>query len=322
MLTGDVLDMRTLQPDDLIPKRDLSSHMFDGNLGGMSHALHHLTRWSQGFHGSDRRSEGWRREVRIHRDGAVALAFDLASTESSGVSTPKVYRLANLSFRYLAWLWQETELRSDVEVIIDVVGHRRRLFSPADPDGGYLQIEGPAGVDPPEVTHREVVAPHALRRASLRHGLVMAFADRLHQALGEPQAEAPFRRGILYGRDGAPIDASLGPDGIRSETMRGANHMASVHDRGEIVSHRGVVVGWHRDGVVMNLAGDAVAVVGLAPGAGCPDDFVAKPLDHDVDGAATRFRDTPTPFTARHDPPAPTGCWSMTTLADLVEHGA
>lgn len=320
VLTGDVLDMRTLQPDDLIPTDELASHLRDWSVGGMAHALRDLTRWSHGFHGSDRRPEGWGREVRIHRDGAAALAFDLDSMEGGAVWTPKIYRLANLSFRYLAWLWQETELRSDVEVIIDVVGHHGRSFSAADPASGVLQIKGPRGAPTPEVAHREVVVPQVLQLASVRHGLVLAFADRMHQALGELRAEAPFRRGLLYGRDGLPISASLGPDTIRRKsTWGGSDFMARVHDRGEVAGQRGRVIGWHRDGVVMDLVGDAVAVVELASGSGCPDDFVAQQPVDQVEGGVGPTCDKPTRFGAKHTAPAPSGRWSDRTLEELIE---
>ena len=72
--------------------------------------------------------------------------------------------------------------------------------------------------------------------------------------------------------------------------------------------------------VERDLAGNAVAVLELAPGAGCPDDFIGTTLDVDPDGVTWADDSKSEEPSSATESPGPTGNWSTTDLRALLNY--
>lgn len=156
---------------------------------------------------------------------------------------------------------------------------------------------------------REIL-PWEMARASVRHRVLHDFADHLAQAFGSPRYDDLFQRGWLYGSHGGTTGLIL--RGGRLVTVQVG--VAAVDKAGVLRNaSTNEVCGFVHDGAVTDLSGDALAVTEFAPGAGCPDDFVAEPTDRNVDSSVIEAQDL-----EHSEPPAPTGRWSSKTLNEVV----
>jgi hypothetical protein len=278
-----------------------------------------MTRWLDGFHGvdGDGAGEPWR-TVRLHRDGAAAIAFRVVETDER-LWPVYVARIANSAFLYLAWLWRQFPLTRPVEVRIDL-HHAAGLPLALDWQSSSVvasrPIVAPPGLSVDPITTVDYVLPWELGRASVRHQLLCRFVDRLHQAAGEKAAGPPFRRGLLYDSAGVCVNVSIGIDAVWNDAWNAP--LAQVHQDGSIIlNSSGELIAWYEDGVVLDLNGDALAVLEMAPGVGCPDTFVATTLSRDPAGIAGRILREPLATPVQDDPPLPTGQWSAGVLVDL-----
>jgi len=294
------------------------------SLGDLSDAIRSLTRWVDGFFGSDIARDGEAdHTLRIHRDGAIALATRIEDDIDQPIWPTRVSRIVNSAILYLTWVWERFALSRPVELHVAFHNVRGRVFEIAAGDiahgRGAMLVEPPSlNADPIVVVHE--VLPWDLSRASVRHQLVLRFADRLHQALGLPQADVPFRLGALHDRVGEMVNVSVGTDVIVDHFQAGA--IATIWDGGAVTSSRtGQAAAWFIDGVLMDLRGNAIAVLELAPGTGCPDDFVGRKLAADPGAASAALGLHPRQVLQRPaDPPPPTGRWSSQELRATL-HG-
>jgi hypothetical protein len=317
---SDILDMRLVTRQDLQPPAAMATYINSDQIGDLTPALQGLTRWADGYFSVDYERDGTEhRIVRIHRDGAAALALRMRPGPKGEVWVVRVSRIVNAALLYLGWLWEAFGLRRPVELQIAVHRGPDHLFEQSTPTERELEwrvVVQPFGMEVGAISTSEYVLPWELRRASVRHRVVLTLADRMYQAIGEQQAEVPFRRGLLHDLTGTCINMSVGSDNIWDEA--GGGHIGWIYDDDSVVSTRtGEIVGWYSDGVVMDLSGDAVAVLELAPGTGCPDDFIGTELASNPGGAAQTFTASRQHSRRKLDVPAATRKWSSVDLRTL-----
>ena len=316
----EMFDMRLVTTADLQPPNEMATYINNDAIGDLTPSLRGLSRWLDGYFAVDQERDGTEyRVVRLHRDGAAAIAMRLRPGPDGEVWAIRVVRKVNAALLYLGWLWERFGLRAPIE--IDIAVHRRpeHLFErpvsmSRDPE--WRVVVQPYGLSVQAIRTTEYVLPWELRRASVRHGLVLRLADRLYQAIGDQQAEVPFRRGLLHDRSGTCINVSVGTDTIWDEA--GGGHIGWVYDDDSVWStYSGEHVAWYSDGVVMDKDGAAIAVLELAPGVGCPEDFIGSHLQGDPGGSARSFVGQRRPPPQRLTAPAPSRRWSA---ADLRSH--
>jgi hypothetical protein len=193
----------------------------------------------------------------------------------------RIARNANAVLLYLGWLWERHGL-SVVSVVRSIL-------------------------------------PFGLSKASVRHGLLMDFVDRLHQSIGLKRADVPFRRGVLHDRAGEAVAISVGTAELVSDATN-IGILATIDGAGGVTRvSTGGLVGWYRDGVLADLNGDTIAVVEFAYGVGCPDNFVGTSLDPGSAGRAREFGLRP-PQRAQSatKPPGLSGTWSAESPHELL----
>ncbi len=317
---AEILDMRTVEAKDLQPSAHIATYINNSALGGLTPVLQAMGRWVDGFYGVDDAGEGPRRIMRIHRDGAAAIAIS-CSVEDGTIWPVYVARLANAALLYLGELWRRFDLRSAVEIRIDLhntVGTPLLLDPKANPPRVSGPVTAPPGLSVDPISTTDFVLAGQAARASIRHQILMRFADRLYQAGGEREADAGFRLGLLHDQTGVSLGVSAGASVIWDAN---ANMQTGwIHTDGAVTSTRtGQIVAWYFDGVVLDMVGDAVAVLELAPGVGCPDDFVGTTLKANPAEAARSLKGRPTPPPEALEPPKPSAHWSTRDLRTLLD---
>lgn len=311
----EVLDIATLNPTDaLAAPPPLSGHL---QAMGLNVALSSVQRWADGFFGDDGHGDRAPSAMfRFHRDAAAAFAINLHDR----IVPIREARSLNAMLAYLGMLWERFSVRGPVEMRIRVEGldgatlHTGALFAQE------ITVREPTGVPVHHVSFSEYVSPWDLLKASVRHSLVQRVTDRLYQAFGLRSAEAVFVTGQLYDRDGEPLGLSIAGNAIREDT---GTVRALVHDDGLITTPSVKAVGIFDGGVVIDEQGDALAMVELAPGIACPDNFLAARLLSDP-RAKVPAGDPGQPFPADQatglgSRPTPTGQASEKTLGDVLD---
>lgn len=319
----ETLDMRTIEVSDLQPPSGLATYMNNFHLGDLTATFQAMNRWADGFYGEDVRDGKPWRVIRLHRDGAAAIALQvLLLDEPFGTAIVPSYvaRLVNSALLYLGWFWRSFGLIRPVELRLDLHNANGLALNNealSHVSGGL--ITAPPGLSVNPLFTTEYVLPSELGRASIRHQILMRFFDRLHQAAGGKIAEF-FRFGYLHNKAGECVDLSVGSDVIWDDKGGGAGTVASIKTDGSITkSTTGHVVAWYRDGVVLDLDGNALAVLEMAPGTGCPDEFVGTSLRSDPYGVGGKIHREPNAPTVEHEPAEPTGQWSAFDLRDLLK---
>lgn len=306
----DVLNLRRVDTEMLVPPSEPSVYLNNWDLADLTPVLRSLAMWSDGFFSDGVRTDGsLSRLVRLHRDGSVALGVQLArSGDPTPVSLVRVSRVLNGLLRYLGWVWDRFDVHQRIELHLrarrtDVVS-----FEVDDDEIGRVMPK-PKGLSVDSVEHTSFVTPADLLRASTRHRVVHELADRLAQAFGRPRADYPFRMGELYGRSGEPIGISAGSDALYADQ---AGHIAWLREGGVVQrAHDGQPVGRWNDGVLTGPDGRVLAVLELATGHLCPDDFAATSLRASSRGVAAGYHHgQPEPAVIPDDLPAAVSEWS------------
>jgi len=287
------------------------------NVGRFSEAAStgFLALWADGAYGIDaevRPSAAFR----LHRDGAAAIGCSLFQ---GNINIFVVARQLNAQLIYLAWLWKRLTLRSSIEIRVQL---NNLEMASVEVDRFGLEerkARQPVGVPVPMVSLTRRLLPWQLSRAHVRHTFVRDFADRTEQAFGFPQAKPLFRVGWLYGRDGRPLELSIGGRGIWNID---GEQRAYLYASGQIRNYYrdGLVVGYLTDGVIVDAEGMALATLEMAPGVGLPDDFVQRAL---TDSVIYNVRGgDPGQALADSDEvavPMPIAEWSEQSLKNLLE---
>lgn len=307
----DIYDVTSVEPDALQPPQPLATHL----QYSVSLALQRLGRWAQGYFGDDGFDDRPPREiVRVHRDGAAAIGTQLQTR----VHSIFVCRQLNGMLAYLAWLWTEFELRRPIEVHVTLHNLNEIALDVGSMFGEGRSVREPPGVPVHQATIREHLLIPDLRRAGVRHRVVRRFADLLYQAFGLASCQPLFRSGALYGPDGRPLGVGVAGAGLWTGQPTAA---AIVHEDGSVRSARSDrdVLGHLVEGAIVDPSGDTLAVIEMAAGAACPDEFLPPVLLQDPRAAVPGGNaGQPHPANASYPPPAPTGRWSDADLLALI----
>lgn len=306
----ELLDLSVIEPDDVRPPHPVKVHV---QLGQLSGSVERLGRWSDGLFGHDGQGDSAPySSVRLHRDGAAAIGRRYHEKLSAVFAA----RLLNAELAYLTWFWTAYELRRPLELHVTLTALSNCTLEVGSWTADSRVVHEPPGLPVTDLVLAEHVLPWELARASNRHRIVQRFSDRLHQAFGLARALALFRTGQLYRQDG-PLGFSVAGSGVWTND---GNQVAWVHTDGAVTSATtGELAAWWFDGCLLDLAGDTVGIVEMAPGVGVPDDYLPTRLLEDprarVPGGNPGNAAEPR---AQYEPPARRGRWTAGT-PDLAE---
>lgn len=303
----ELLDLRRVTVENLKPPRELFE--FIDSMSDAVNAVASSSLWAQGFVGKSPHTNTY---VRIHRDGAYGISQALMES----MRPTDGARIANAILAYLGWLWRIFDLRRPVEINI-TAANIDGLQLLVDHSGGRLPVQAIGMVVKNSGITREV-EPWELGTSSSRHRVVQAFMDSLMQAYGLPRAEVPFSTGYLYGPSG-PLSILLQPDQAMIWSEPGRRQLGRLEPSGAVFSTRsGAHVGYVDGGVIVDLAGDTLAVTEMGTGTGYPADLL--PLTRaqfELGEATTRSSAADTPGLPAA--PAPTGKWGAQDLETVLE---
>lgn len=299
----EIIDLGAVDPDCVRPPPDVQVHVRLAHIGG---AIERLGRWSDGLFGHDGAGDSPPyAAVRLHRDGAAALGRRLHEE----LSAVFVARLLNAELVYLTWYWTAFELQRPLEVVVDLVALSACTLESGSLFGDKRAVHEPPGVAVTKLSVTEHVLPWELARASVRHRLVQRFSDRLYHAFGLARAVPLFRTGQIYRQDAGPLGYSVAGSGVWTNDGR---QIAFVHRDGSVTAaETGQLAAWWQDGCLLDLGGDTLGALEMAPGLGAPDDYLPTHLLEDPrarvpggnPGEPLEPRDT-------LEPPPPTGRWT------------
>lgn len=310
-LTGEPFDPARCQPSQLAFNRSNTEH---ARIAGLDQLPERLAVWADGFvaMGNAERDHGSyppaaQAVVRVHRNASLGLGVHLATPYRLDA-----VRALNAQLDYMSELWEGAGI-GRVELRIEISRLGRGASN--DPIGPFPVAPPVPSTTSPRVQLAEVVHVAELRSASIRHRLLRRFADRLANCFGVERERVGFEVGALHD--------SQGPAG-------GWGALAWIHRDGSftqqdlLVGHTGAVrppsdlrtVGWWDDGVLSDLAGNAVAALEFAVADGLPSDFVPLALHRSDDLEP----DTWEPEAWGDDlvRPPMTGRWSDQTFVELV----
>lgn len=161
--------------------------------------------------------------------------------------------------------------------------------------------------------------PWDISTPSSRHLVVRALIDRLVQAYGLPRVEVPFTMGHLYGPGSAPLAITLRPDLWAIWSLQQHRQLGVIFPSGSVKSATSGGHVAHVDGgVIVDIAGDTLAVVELGIGHGYPADCLPPQRatnELDEPGAVQPAPVGDVPI----EPPVPTGRWSEATLQATLD---
>jgi hypothetical protein len=248
-------------------------------------------------------------KLRLHRDGAAGIAQKLENF----IDLPATARAVNAYLAYLADFWATYSLRSPIELDIGISDISRAVRATVLMGGSAGGIVHPPDVTVTKVGVSEEVLPWELTRAHVRHGVVRRFIERLSYAFDLQYTGEYFSVGPLFLKGGAPSGLLLGPGVIVRRRSGGSNAIALIDEAGRIHGGAGGIKSFVVDGVVIDEAGDTLALVEMTDGIACPPDFLS---DYSIQesGAVLAPWSPPTADQGGPEVPAPTGKWSSGTL--------
>lgn len=311
----DILDVGVVDPSALSPPGPIDKHLGAIGLRG---AVQQLGRWADGLFGDNRYGNDRPPTViaRLHRDGAVGMAYQVHTTLSAILAA----RVLNAQLVYAGWFWQHCNLRRPVELEARLERLNGATLDVGSMFGDHEAVREPTGMRIERVIQSEHLLPQDLVVARERHRIVRRFADRIYQAFGLAHAVPLFRTGQLYGRTGGWLGFSVAGAGIWNEEGRA---VARVYQDGAILSHAGETIAHWDEGVLMDTNGDALGVLEMAPGVGCPDDFLAVRMRDDPRARVPGGNPgPPLETTETSSTPTPTRHWSQKSLGDLLAPSA
>ncbi len=306
-----ILDARTVDLSRFVNPPPLTNYMSHTGLPFVVHGLRH---WRDGLAGDDGANG---REptciLRLHRDGAAGIARKGALD----IRVDWAARIINAYLLYLAWFWSEFSLARPVELELSLIGLANATLPAHTFSTSPVTVVQPAGVRVNDVAVTEEMVPWELLRAPVRHRLLRRFCDRLEQAFGRASAGDLFEWGWLYDRDCQRTDYVLSRGMIWEPRAATGLRVASISTSGFITSATSVGDAFLVDGAVLDAAGNTLAVLEMACGSGCPDDFLpdAVSLEEQAPQQAGIEPDS--------DPsdaliPVPTGRWSERLLSEAL----
>jgi Schlafen, AlbA_2 len=310
----DLFDPAQVEVDAFRPPAEFALH---AQLARLDKALATPQVWAEGVFGQDRYESSPRAIVRLHRDGAAGLAVSMPQR----VPHHDLLRALNAQLLYLGWLWAKLGTRTPIELDVQVVNLGDAAVVIND-WGEQRSVARPPGVPVDRVRVRREVLPSQLQRASIRHGLVQEFANRLYQAFGLRHAQVMFQTGWLFGPDGVPLGLSLLGRCLWDST--GTWQRGWVYEGGliENAANNQVIAGYLVGGAILDDQGRTMAVLELASGQGVPDDFVHRQVDDDPRARVPGDPGPPHPTARPFQVPTPLGIWSDLSLLNRLRPDA
>ena len=304
---SDILDLRSLGLGALRPPDDIRNYLSAGLLVSV---LDSLRLFADGYTAecTTGNTNAWA-AARVHRDGSAGLV-QLSNTT---IEVDVVLRLLNGQIAYLGWLWDTFGLRRPLELRLRLDSLQQcSLPKHGATTASTELVEAAGGL---VVQHAELVQdvlPWRLAGAPYRHRVLDVFADRLVQAFGSPHHDEQFRWGWLFGHDGQPTGFGLHGGHIVNAGVR----VAPIDADGWVINNVSERVGCLDEGVVLDIDGNTLALVELAPGIGCPAGFFATSVPDLGSGPVPYIE--PQPAAEKRERPSPSGSWSSQTLAQAV----
>jgi hypothetical protein len=304
------LDMKRVKFSDFRQPAPLGTYV---NICSLHWALPRLNRWADGVYGDDGANQSSPNvALRLYRDGAAGIWHALwEDAHPLGVA-----QVANCLLAYLGWYWSYLDLRQLVEISIGFGNLGAFTLS----SGGFRTqrdpVVAPTGMRVESVELRTEETPSNLLRSVPRHRLVQQFCDRLMQAFSRPGASLGFEVGNLFGSDGRPLGIRLG-DGAMWGSGAAPQCAWVCDDRAILSTTSGRLVGFVDEGVILDEAGDTLAVLEFAPGRGCPDPFFITALPNN-DGSPLHDHSARS-ATEHREVPVASGHWSSHTLPAILK---
>ena len=310
----DLIDPAVVPTNELQPPPEIHPHTESAGLNGAMARMHI---WADGVFAEDRFREDQPPEtiVRIHRDGSAGLAVRLYDE----IFSTTILRPLHAQLLYLGWLWNRFGPRTPVELDVRLLWPSllTMKFGPVFED---RKLSVPDGVTIDSIGMRREVLAADLRRASIRHGLVVEMANRVRQAYGFSRAELALTTGKLYGRDGTLVGLAVHGSFLWDVEGR---PVAIIFDNGRVDDPaRGSLVGFIREGVLLDEEGRTMALLEFGTGAGVPDDFLHRQFPDDPRARTAGDSGSPGSDPRATDPPDPTGEWSPLDLGERLRADA
>jgi len=300
----EIIDSRLVDLGWLTPSQDIEEYL---GLSSLSLARYSLRNWFDGITSEVAATEtsDWL-SLRIHRDGAIGIAQEIRYN----TRFETIWRILNAFLRYASWIWDRFSLQRPIEIEVAFLGLR------ADEKGDVFRlVVEPLGVKVENITIHVNELPWELARARVRHRIVRRFADRFVQSIGESSVKPMFEHGWLYNRSGERLQMALDAGRLWNPIQAGS--VANIGTDGQIWSLDGEVRAFVFDGVVIDRSGDTLALLEMATGAGCPDDFL--PRINEDSTSPKSLGTVPVDSHFSESVPSPTGRWSDQNLQSLIE---
>ena len=275
-------------------------------------AIHGMRHWADGLTADDgfdaKKAEC---VLRLHRDGAAGIAQAIRTE----IEPEWIARMFNCFLIYLAWFWEEFQLRRPLGLELGIEGLAPCTLPQHAFSTSQQAVVHPVGMEVNELKLVEQILPWELGRASVRHRILRRVCDGLERAFGSPSASAMFERGWLYTKDGfrsgLALDRGMIWNPVTNVRVTGVDVSGRIRHPGT-----GEVCAYVLDGVVLDEAGDTLATLEMAQGAGCPDDFI--PRIEQISSSPLAQPVEPEDSEPLQDPLSPTGSWSGATIVEIL----
>ena len=307
----EVIDLRNIGLSDVQPPAGLSA--FINRACDAAVALGSAVSWADGIAGMHSDAS-----VRLHKDGSAGISQDLPESQPP----LSVARVADAMLAYLGWVWEKFDLRRPVELKLSVAGLRRLILTDNNLQHGLAVIQ-PPGVDVDSVRFELEIEPWDVATPSIRHKVVQNLTDCLVQAYGRSRAEVPFTMGHLFGADSRPLSMTLQPPIASIYCHQSRSGLGVLTASGLVKSGTsGRPVAFVDGGVILDLAGDTLAVVELGTGSGYPKGYFPPQMASTELEESTVTQAAPEPTDDIVDPPLPTARWSQHSLREVLQDAA
>jgi hypothetical protein len=223
-------------------------------------------------------------------------------------------RVLNALLIYLGSFWHSHSLRRPIELRIDVANLDAAKLSTMPIGLTELELIRPAEVNVGSISMKWEMMPSTPDVSYERHRIAKRLATHLSLSYGLKPTGELYDSGFLYGKDGLPTGSMLGSGDLQVE-MSGSTSIYAIDDSSRILNPGGSQV-FVNGGVLIDEKGDALAVLEMATGSGCPSDFI--PLIVDRSGPRRRIDVARRSASADVVVPVPTGTWSNLSLAEYL----
>lgn len=246
--------------------------------------------------------------LRLHRNGAVGHALH----PGTGSETDILRALA-AQLKHTGEHWRYLDIAAGT-VRLELLGLGqlpKNVQIPPLPEPDRSRREPYAGI-----RLQLEVRTQQLCCAKERHGLVRGFANRLANVYGRSRATVGFDVGRLY-QPGRATELVAFASHIHWTGIAHSQDLVVCTDNAVRRAENTQAIAFWRDGLLLDLEGNAVAAVEFCDAPGLPDNFDPGDLDAEpVDDPDHRTREPPAPDNPPE--PHPTGRWVDAKAEDVL----